>query len=80
MDVKNAVSGYLEENKDNSGNPFIQFIRQSFDEGKLDRNKIRRAVLECFHAQDKNAVFFGSLLLQLDHKEVIDILNEKLAS
>lgn len=80
MDVRNAVSCYLEENRNNSGNLFIQFIKHSYEEGKLDRNRIRRAILQCFHAQDKNAVFVGSLLLQLKPDEVIEILNEKLAS
>jgi hypothetical protein len=78
MDVKNTVSGYLEQQKDNGGNPFINFIKTSFREGRLDHNQIRRAVLQRFQAQDKTAVFFGSLLLQLDNKEIHDLLNEKL--
>ncbi|MBC7915447.1 MAG: hypothetical protein H7Y07_15150 [Pyrinomonadaceae bacterium] len=78
MDVKNAVSGYLEENKNNRANAFVQAIKQAFKEGNLDHNKIRRAVLQRFQAQDKTAVFVGSLLLQLDHKEINEILNEKL--
>jgi len=77
MDLRNTVSGYLEEHKNNRANTFIAYIKQHYEEGKLDHNKIRRAVLQHFHAQDKAAVFFGSLLLQLDMKELHDILNEK---
>lgn len=80
MDARLALSGYLEEQKNNYGNPFIQFIKKSFEEGNIDHNKIRRAVLECVHAQDKNGIFYGSLLMQLDRQEAIAILNEKLAS
>jgi hypothetical protein len=76
MDLKNTVSGYLEEHKDNCANTFITYIKQTYQEGKLDHNKIRRAVLQHFHAQDKAAVFFGSLLLQLDNKELHEVLNE----
>ena len=78
MDVKNTVSGYLEEHKNNRSNAFVEFIKRTFNEGKLDHNQIRRAVLQRFHAQDKTAVFFGSLLLQLDNKEIHELLNEKL--
>ncbi|MBC8053312.1 MAG: hypothetical protein H7Y13_09635 [Sphingobacteriaceae bacterium] len=78
MDVKTTVSGYLEQNKDNGGNALIEFIKRSFNEGKLDHNQIRRAVLQRFQAQDKTAVFFGSLLLQLDKEEIHELLNEKL--
>lgn len=78
MDVKNTVSGYLEEHKNNRSNAFVEFIKRTFKEGKLDHNQIRRAVLQRFQAQDKNAVFFGSLLLQLDNKEIHELLNEKL--
>jgi hypothetical protein len=78
MDLKNTVSGYLEEHKDNCTNTFITYIKRNYHEGKLDHNRIRRAVLQHFQAKDKAAVFFGSLLLQLDIKELHDILNEKL--
>ena len=78
MDVRNTVSGYLEEHKNNAGNAFIEFIKRSFKDGKLDHNQIRRAVLQRFQAQDKSAVFFGSLLLQLDNKELHELLTEKL--
>jgi hypothetical protein len=78
MDVKNTVSGYIEENKNNRGNAFIQFIKKAFKEGSLDHNKIRRAVLQRVQAQDKTAVYVGSLLLQLDNKEINELLNDKL--
>jgi len=78
MDVKTTVSGYLEENKNNHSNAFIQFIQKAFNEGNLDHNKIRRGVLQCFQAQDKTAVFVGSLLLQLDNHEINELLNETL--
>lgn len=78
MDVKNTVSGYLEEHKNNRSNAFVEFIKRTFKEGKLDHNQIRRAVLQRFKAQDKAAVFFGSLLLQLDNDEIHELLNEKL--
>lgn len=78
MDVKNTVSGYLEEHKNNKTNAFIEYIKHAFKEGKLDHNHIRRAVLQRFQAQDKTAVFFGSLLLQLDKHEIHELLNEKL--
>lgn len=78
MDVKTTISGYLDEHKNNRTNSFIDYIQQTFKEGKLDHNKIRRAVLQHFQAQDKTAVFFGSLLLQLNNDEINELLNEKL--
>lgn len=80
MDARHALSGYLEEHKNNNGNPFIQCIKKSFEEGNIDLNKIRRAILESVQAQDKSGVFYGSLLMQLDREEAIAILHEKLAS
>jgi hypothetical protein len=78
MDVRSTLSGYIEENKNNGGNHFIQFIKQAFLEGNLDHNKIRRAVLQRFKEQDKTGVIVGSLLLQMDSKEINELLNEKL--
>jgi hypothetical protein len=78
MDAKNTVSKYLEEHKNNPSNSFLGYIKKTFQEGKLDHNIIRRAVLNHLQAQDKTSVFFGSLLLQLDNKEIHDLLNEKL--
>jgi hypothetical protein len=78
MDARNTLSTYLEEHKNNGGNAFIEFIKRTFREGKLDRNQIRRGILQRLQAQDKTAVFFGSLLLQLDNKEMQELLSEKL--
>lgn len=78
MDVKTTASGYLEEQRDNQANTFIEYLKRTFEEGTLDHNRIRRAVLQHFQAQDKSAVFFGSLLLQMDNKELNELLNEKL--
>jgi hypothetical protein len=76
MDIRYTISRYLEEHKNNGANAFINFIRRTFREGKIDRNQIRKGVLQ--QAQDKTAVYFGSLLLQLDNKEIRELLNEKL--
>lgn len=78
MDVRNTVSRYLEEHKNNRTNTFIDYLKRTFHEGQLDHNRIRRAVLHHFQAQDKTAVFFGSLLLQLDKQEINELLSEKL--
>jgi hypothetical protein len=78
MDAKYTVSKYIEEHKNNPGNSFLGYIRKTFEEGKLDHNIIRRAVLNRLQAKDKTSVFFGSLLLQLDNKEIHELLNEKL--
>lgn len=78
MDVKTTASGYLEEHKYNRANTFIEYLKQTFEKGNLDHNKIRRAVLRHFEVDDKSAVFFGSLLLQMSNQELNELLNEKL--
>lgn len=78
LDVSATISEYLEEQKDNSLSEFISLLKQYFKEGKLDHNCIRKVVLQRFEAKDKPAVFLGSLLLQMDNKEIYSIINEEL--
>ena len=80
VELRTQVSGYLDQNKNKRGNLFISSIKKAFQEGKLDHNSIRKAVIDCFKKQDKNAILFGSLLLQLDNDEIRELLREKMIS
>lgn len=77
LDVRSTVLEYLNQQQENSLSDFIAFLKQSFKEGKLNHNSIRRAVLQRSKSNDQSAVYFGSLLLQMDNEDIYTILNEK---
>lgn len=79
VELRTQVSGYLDEYKNTRGK-FISSIKKAFHQGKLDHNYIRKAVIECFEQHDKNAILFGSLLLQLDNDEIRELLHEKIVT
>lgn len=80
LDVNATISEYVREHGENSNGlrDFIDYLKQSFREGKLNHNSIRKVVLQRFEAKDQPAVFLGSLLLQMDNKDIYTVVNEQL--
>ncbi|WP_207535452.1 hypothetical protein [Desertivirga arenae] len=58
-------------------NTFLDTIACYHNEGKLDYNHIRKAIILGFRSGDKNAVLLGSLLLQLEPQEVHELVKQK---
>jgi len=77
LDIRNTVLEYLKKQQDNNLSDFVNYLKKSSNEGKLNHNSIRRVVLQRFQENDRSAVFFGSLLLQMDNEDIYTILNEK---
>ncbi|WP_207424222.1 hypothetical protein [Desertivirga brevis] len=69
-EVEGQVKEILYKMAKRPSNTFLHTISNYCNDGKVDYNLIRKAVIRGFKSGDKNAVLLGSLLLQLEPHEV----------
>jgi hypothetical protein len=76
-EVKGQAEEILLKMAKRPSNPFLHTISCHCSDGKLDYNLIRKAMIQGFKSGDKNAVLLGSLLLQLEPQEVLELVQQR---